>query len=62
MSCAEHIIENAISAIHNGWTFEQWISQENKLNIPYIKSDPKEIWQMANYVYYSDCWKHWTEF
>lgn len=59
MSCAEHIIENAISAIHKGWTYEEWIKQESKLNLPCVKSDSKEIWEMANYVYYSGCWRHW---
>lgn len=61
MTCVEHIIENAISAIHNKLTYEQWFKEETKRNLPYVKSDPKEIWEMAYYVYYSDCWKHWTE-
>ena len=55
MSCAEHIIENAITAIANGKTYKEWI--ENEPNKGYVKSDPKEIWKMAMYVYTSSNWR-----
>ena len=55
MSCAEHIMENAIMAIARGDTYDKWI--ENEPNKNYVKSDPKEIYEMAYYVYTSYLWR-----
>lgn len=55
MSCAEHIMENALVAIKNDESFDEWI--EHEPNKDYVKSDPKEIWEMANYVFYSGSWR-----
>ena len=52
MSCVEHIIENAIYAIGRNKTYEEWVA--NEPNKEYVKSDLKEIWEMATYVYYAD--------
>ena len=52
MSCVEHIIENAIYAIGKNKTYEEWVA--NETNKEYVKSDTKEIWEMAMYVYYAD--------
>ena len=51
MSCAEHIMENALMAIVKSKTFEEWIKTEP--NKDAVKSDPKEIWEMATYIYSS---------
>lgn len=56
MTCVEHTIENALFAIHRKKTFEEWLMEEQKRNLPEVKSDPAEIWQMAIYVYYSPNW------
>ena len=52
MSCVEHIIENAIYAIGRNQTYEEWVKTEP--NKDYVKSDLKEIWEMAMYVYWAD--------
>lgn len=57
----EHAIENAISSVHDGRSYEDWYKEQKNWSLKNVKSDPKEIWQMANYIYYSDCWYHWTE-
>lgn len=51
MSCAEHIMENALMAIARSKTFEEWIKTEP--NKDAVKSDLKEIWEMATYIYSS---------
>ena len=48
MSCVEHIMENALVAIRCNKSFDEWI--EHEPNKDYVKSDPREIWEMANYV------------
>lgn len=45
MTYVEQMIENAIFAIEQGKTFEEWI--ESEPNKDYVKSDPKEIWEIA---------------
>ena len=52
MSCVEHIIENAITAIKNNETYEEWLEREKNLNLYEVASPPEEIWEMANYVFY----------
>ena len=52
MSCVEHIIENAIFAIGRNKTYEEWLA--NEPNKDYVKSDLKEIWEMAMYIYSAD--------
>lgn len=55
MSCVEHIMENALMAIKCNESFDEWI--EHEPNKDYVKSDPREIWEMANYVFYSGLWR-----
>lgn len=42
MSCAEHAIENAIMAIKNNRSFEDW--KNNDTNLLYIK-EVNKIWK-----------------
>lgn len=51
MSRVEHIIQNALMAIKCNEQFDEWIEHES--NKDYVKSDPREILEMANYVFYS---------
>ncbi len=57
MLCYEHAFENAIVAIEEGQSYEEWYEHEKDLNLPYVKSDPEEIWGMA--IYTVTTYKHW---
>ena len=51
MSIAEHLIENALSALEKGKDFEYFKKDINFEFAPSIL--PEEIWDMAQYVYYT---------
>ena len=54
MSNIEHLIENAIVAMEEKHDYDWWISTwQTKAMIKEVKSPPDEIWQMAQYVYYT---------
>jgi len=54
MSNIEHLIENAITTIENGKDYEDWLSAwQQKAMLKEVESDPWEIWQMAQYCYYT---------
>lgn len=52
MSIAEHLIENALIALENGRDFEYF---KNDINFEFAAPSilPEEIWDMAQYVYYT---------
>lgn len=51
MSIAEHLIENALTALEGGKDFEYFKKDINFEFAPSIL--PEEIWDMAQYVYYT---------
>lgn len=51
MSIAEHLIENALTALEEGKDFEYFKKDTNFEFAPSIL--PEEIWDMAQYVYYT---------
>lgn len=54
MSNIEHLIENAIDAIEKNKTYEDWKTNwRQKAMLREVKSDPFEIWQIAQYCYYT---------
>ena len=54
MSNIEHLIENAIMSIEHEEEYDDWLNKwQQKAMIKEVKSDPWEIWQMAQYVIYT---------
>ena len=54
MSNIEHLIENAITSIEENKTYEDWRSDwRQKAMLKEVMSDAWEIWQMAQYCYYT---------
>lgn len=51
MSIAEHLIENALTALEKGKDFEYFKKDINFEFAPYI--EPEDVWDMAQYVYYT---------
>ena len=53
MSNIEHLIENAIISIEHKEEYDDWLNKwQQKAMIKEVKSDPWEIWQMAQYCVY----------
>ena len=55
MSAIEHLIENAIEAVENDTTFDDWKTWEErygsyKSHGKFIKATPDEIWEIAVYI------------
>ena len=56
MSNIEHLIENAIIAVEEDKTFEDFNSAErNKMMLRMVCACADEIWEIAQYVVYSKC-------
>jgi hypothetical protein len=54
MLCIEHLISDAYHAIEKHQTFEQWRDEiYTQDNLPYVYATAREIWDMAQYVYFS---------
>ena len=51
MSIAEHLIENALTALEKGKDFEYFKKDINFEFAPSIL--PEEVWDIAQYVYYT---------
>ena len=51
MTCAEHALENAIEAMRQGKSREQWAAKDS--NLSSLQATPEEIWDMATYVVYT---------
>ena len=58
MTYAEHALENAIEAMNQGKSREEWAAKDS--NLSSLQATPEEIWDMAAYAvykykpYYSD--------
>ena len=54
MSDIEHLIENAIDSIERNEEYKDWVSKwQQKAMLKEVKSDPWEIWQIAQYCVYN---------
>ena len=54
MSNLEHLIDNAITTLEEGKDFDFWMSLwYTKEQLKKVQSPPEEIWEIANYCYYS---------
>lgn len=54
MSNIEHLLENAIIALENNVSLENWANNKiNKNMLETTKTTKEEFWQMAQYVLYT---------
>ena len=54
MSNIEHLVENAINCIERKLDYEDFRKAwHNKEMLKEVKASPMEIWEIAQYVYYS---------
>ncbi len=52
MTNIAHAVENAIFALLNNRTYNEWLPEELNRNLPNVTATPEEIWSIANYVVY----------
>ena len=52
MSKIEHLIENAVIALEQKKSFDEWYKEDIDM-FDYVDSPPIEIWNMAVYCYYT---------
>ena len=56
MSCIEHLIENALTALEDGMDYEQFCASLANFNMfIQVNATPEEIWEIANYIQYTYC-------